>query len=111
MNKILCLISIIYFTFSTNVFAAGWTDELTIDAVWIQDNLIVAETSGGAGVYYTGCVSSKYIMSLTNTDSKNQALSMLMTAAATGKKIKFWYQDNCLNWNYHSASAVKFEAS
>ncbi len=84
MTKHFLLILLSYISLTATSNAAGWTAELTIDSVWIQDNLIVAETSGGAGVYYSGCVSSKYVMNVTTSDAKNQAVSMLMTAATTG---------------------------
>ncbi|PHR54835.1 MAG: hypothetical protein COA47_14820 [Robiginitomaculum sp.] len=98
-------------TFPFQALAQGWTDPLTVKEVWLQDNLIVVHTSGGAGVYTSGCVSSKYIVVMGTEEARNQAFSLLLTATATGRTVSLWYKDTCVNWNYHQFSAVQLNAT
>lgn len=89
-------------------YAAGWTGAISVDRVLIEDNIIAVFSTGHPGPYTTGCVSGSYIITMTTETARNQAISILLTASTTGKKVKFWYKDTCSNWNYHSISSIQF---
>jgi len=109
--KKLTIIVIALLTIPFQALAQGWTDPLKVEDVWVEDNLIVVHTSGGAGVYTPGCVASTYIVGMATDTARNQAFSLLMTASVTGQTVSLWYKDTCLNWNYHQFSAVKLNSA
>lgn len=110
LKKIVFVVSILL-VIPFQALALGWTDPLTVEEVWLEDNLIVVHTSGGTGVYTSGCVASKYIVGMMTDAARNQAFSLLMTAAVTGRTVQLWYKDTCANWNYHQFSSAKLNAA
>ena len=87
--------------------AQGWSDALTVEQVFTEGrtDLIVATISGGK-VYTDGCNVTSWIFKADTDARRGRAYSTLMTALVSGKKIKFWFTDQCSSWNYHEAAAV-----
>lgn len=87
--------------------AAGWTAELTVTSVFTEasTDLIVAYTSGGQ-VYAAGCAANSWIFPASTTARASRGYATLLSAVATGKKIKFWFSDTCGTWGFHEGTSV-----
>jgi hypothetical protein len=86
--------------------ASGWSTDLTVEKIFTEDSdIIVIYTSGGS-VYTNGCSANNWIFHGQNEDRRNRAYSTAMTALVSGKKIRFWFMDDCSSWSYHKAAAI-----
>lgn len=105
MKKLSVLVSAL--TFSAACNAGGWSGELTVTNTFTEaiTDTIAVYTTGGI-VYSPGCAANAWIIPADTTARANRAYATIMTALATGKKIRFWYQDACSLWTYHGGSSV-----
>lgn len=87
--------------------AAAWTDELTVSSAFTEakTDLIVVYTSGGT-TYTPGCQANAWIFTADTNARGNRAYATVLSALATGKKIKFWYTDACSTWSFHEGTSV-----
>jgi|GEM_PF-2772664 len=97
----------VLFMFSSNLYAQGWTESLTVESVFTEGktDIIVINTSGG-GTYTSSCLPNQWIFQSDTDARRSRAYSTAMAALASGKKIRFWYTDSCENWSYHGATAI-----
>ena len=103
LRKMILAVAIL---FANNAYSAGWTPELTVSSAFTENSdLVVIYTSGG-GAYTPNCSANAWIF-VGDTDARRgRAYATIMTAIATGKKVKFWYGDVCAAWGYHQATSV-----
>lgn len=109
MKKIISVF-ICSFLYANSALGLAWTSEyLMIESMVVEQNHILVYTTGG-GVYATGCLANNWFITGSDDAELNRLLSTLMTAMASKKKIKFWYEDDCGSWDYHKSSSVKIFA-
>src|SRR4051812_5250760 len=87
--------------------AAGWSGDLTVVSTITQgsDDLVIIQTTDGAG-YTTGCIANYWIFTADTDARRSRAYATILTAIATGQKIRLWYTDTCTAWSYHQATNV-----
>lgn len=89
------------------VHASGWTAELTVTSVFTEattDLIIIYTASGGA--YAPGCAANAWVFPANTTARASRGYATLMSAVATGKRIKLWFSDTCGVWGYHEATTI-----
>lgn len=93
---------------SKGVSAAGWTGELTLLSVATEpvSDMVYFYTTEGA-VYAPGCQQNAWMMPADTDSRRARGYAALMTALASGKKVKLWFSDTCGTWGFHSASAIQ----
>jgi hypothetical protein len=85
---------------------AGWTPPLTVESGFTENsNDLIIITSGGA-VYTTGCSQNNWVFRANSDAQRGRAWATILTALASGLRVKFWYTDNCGTYAYHDAIAV-----
>ncbi len=93
--------------FSIQAHAGTWSPPLTVEYAFTENSdLIVTSTLNGAQIT-EGCVANKWIFHGDNDERRARAYSTLLTALVSGKKVQFWVQDTCAEWNYHLIYAIK----
>lgn len=108
MKKLILLASTLMFSIVSH--AGGWSAELTVTSAFTEattDTLVVYTTGGS--VYASGCAANAWIIPADTTARASRAYATVLTALTTGKKIRFWYQDTCAIWSYHSGTSVMME--
>lgn len=91
--------------------AAGWTPPLTVSSGFVEDSdYIVVYTANGTQ-YASGCATNAWMISGATDERKARAWATILTALASGKKVRFWYTDTCGAWTYHNATAVMIDAN
>jgi hypothetical protein len=71
--------------------AAGWTPDLTVSSVFTEGatDIITVHTINGT-VYATGCTANAWVFTFDTSVRASRAYATLLTAAATGKKVRLW---------------------
>jgi hypothetical protein len=97
------------FSNPTTALAGGWTADLTVTSVNTEASSdLIYWTVSPTVSYAAGCDATNWMMVLpSNSDRSSRFYSTLMTALATGKKVRLWYADTCNTWNYHGATSIK----
>jgi hypothetical protein len=87
--------------------AAGWTPDLTVNSAFTEGNtdLLVVYTSNGT-VYTSGCSANAWTFNADTDARRSRAYATILSALASGKKLRFWYSDTCGPWSYHNATSV-----
>ena len=100
-------LSLITLVFSAACHAGGWSGELTVASTFTEaaTDTVAVYTTGGI-VYSPGCVANAWIIPADTTARANRAYATILTALATGKKIRFWYQDACSTFTYHAGTSL-----
>jgi hypothetical protein len=104
MKRMLCLLTLL--SGATVCGAAGWTSELTVPSAFTENSDLVVVYTVDAGVYTPGCVADAWIFRADTDARRGRGYATVLTALATGKKIRFWFNDICSTWNFHDATAV-----
>jgi hypothetical protein len=88
-------------------YAAGWSGDLTVTSSFVEgtSDLIAVFTDGGSA-YTSGCLANNWLITTTTDARRARVYATIMTALATGQKIRLWYTDTCATWSYHEATSV-----
>lgn len=91
----------------TEANAGGWTGDLTVISAFTEGHtdLVIAYTTGGA-TYTAGCAANSWALVADSDARRGRAYATLLTALATGQKVRFWYADSCPIWGYHGMTTV-----
>lgn len=90
--------------------ASGWTEPVTIASAFVEDSDYLIVYTKESRQYAANCDGKSWHIYAANDARRSRIWATVLTAAATGKKIQFWYTDNCGVWGYQSATAVKIVA-
>lgn len=106
MKKTLLIMILIFSSFMAT--AAGWTGYLQVEDIYVYGNhdriLVVTDNSTQ---YTPGCSLKTWELAGSNAEAKQRLYSAVLAANMSGRKIRFWYDDECGISNYHRTSVMR----
>lgn len=108
MKNIILVLSIIGFGLSPfSVADTVWSAELSVEEVITEDSDVIVVSTDGGAVYQAGCIANKWVFSSADESKMGRMYSTMLTAFASGKKLKIYNKGECGLWNYHGIHAMK----
>jgi hypothetical protein len=104
MNKTLVAMCLAFI--STAASAAGWSGPLTVEYAFVENSdLVVIGTSGGV-VYTQGCTANFWMFRADSDARRARGWATVLSALASGQRIRLWFNDTCGTWSYHDATSI-----
>ncbi|MFL0805491.1 MAG: DUF5992 family protein [Agarilytica sp.] len=95
---------------SMGSYSATWSPGVTVESTFTEGSTdVIGISTSGGGQLTEGCLADRWIFVADSEERRGRAFSVILAAAASGKKISLWYDtENCSSWSYLKATSIKF---